>query len=134
VGESTGQYVEIAPLHWLIVKHQSDQTNVLTLHSRRGGGTSLPIFSHEGEAAKFLNYRTEVSEGAWWVRETSASELAMLLEVHGAEVKWVVLDPVPEDVDGALVELLSLDREEFVRILVAEEPSNLGGCTSSLAR
>ena len=94
----------------------------------------MPIFSHEGEAAKFLKYHTEVSEGAWRVRETSARELAILLEMRGAAVKWVVLDPVPEDVNGALVELLSLDREEFIRILVAEEPSNLGGCTSSLAR
>jgi hypothetical protein len=120
-------------LHWLIVKPLVHQTDVLTLRSRRRGGTSLPVFSHEGEADKFLCYHTEASEGGWRVRQTSASELALLLQRQGAAVQQVVLDPVPEDVAEALVELLSLDREEFVRMLLAEEPSNLRGCTSSLA-
>jgi hypothetical protein len=47
-------------------------------------------------------------------------------------VKWVVLDPVPEDVNGALVELLSLDRERFVETLFVEETPGLRGYTSSL--
>jgi hypothetical protein len=51
---------------------------------------------------------------------------------RSAEVKWVVLDPVPEDVNGALVELLSLDRERFVETLFVEETPGLRGYTSSL--
>ena len=63
------------------------------------------------------------------MRETSARELALLFQRRGAEIEWVVLDPVPEDVDGAPVELLSIHREKFVRILFAEEPLNVRGCT-----
>ena len=36
---------------------------------------------------------------------------------------------MPDDVDGAPVELPSLHREKFVRILFAEEPLNVRRCT-----
>jgi hypothetical protein len=112
-----------SPLHWLIVRNLDERTDVLTLHSRGGGGASLPVFSHSGEAARFLYYHPEASGAGWRVRETPAVELASLLQGCGAEVKWVVLDPVPEDVEGALVEPLRLERAEFTRVLL-REPSN----------
>lgn len=102
--------------HWLITKHDPSHMQVLTVGS--GDGLTLPIFSFEEEARLYLRF-CEVGRG-WGVREISSGELFFVLSGPGADVEKVALDPIPEVCGEEFLDLLSVEREEFLEMLLED--------------
>jgi hypothetical protein len=101
--------------HWLIAKHANNQVEVLTIGP---DDEALPVFSFEEEALMYLRLRAGTPETGWGTRQTTAGELASVLYGPCASVRKVALDPPPEACGGPLLGLLSVERDEFVRILL----------------
>jgi hypothetical protein len=106
---------------WLITRPDHGRMEVLTIDPG-SDGEALPVFSFEEEAETFLRF--EALGTAWQVREASAGELISVLYGPCVGAKKVALDPLPV-VDGrAVMDLVSLGRERFVRTLTdGPEPS-----------
>jgi hypothetical protein len=109
---------------WLITKRATSRMDVLTI--RLGGtGEALAVFSFEEEAKMFLDLRRCESEEGWRVRRTSVGELVSVLYGPCSDAKKVVLDPMPAVAGKEPVGLLDMHRNDFLRFLLGEEPSNL---------
>ena len=107
----------IRPL-WLIATHSSAPMNVLTINC--SNGETLPVFNFKEEAEMFLR-RVELRT-SWRVRQTTPGELLSMLYASCAGVEKVALDPPPPGIVGeALVGLVSLSRNDFVRVLMEED-------------
>jgi hypothetical protein len=101
--------------YWLIVKNEYGRMEALTI--ALDGQETIPIFSFREEAEMFTRF--EACDG-WWVRETSAAELASLLFGPYSRVELVALDPLPEICDEGLTRLASISRKDFARTLAAK--------------
>lgn len=112
--------------YWLIVNNDNGPLEVLTVNL--GEQETIPIFSFREEAELFI--RLDGWEG-WWIRETSAEELASLLFGPYSCVKMVALDPLPEICDEGMGRLVSVRRMDFVRWLLGERGTRV---TSTPAR
>lgn len=106
---------------WLIVDSKSRGMEILTI-GLAAGGESLPVFSFEDEAAMFLGLGGP--GGDWRVRETAAGELVSILFGPCAGIRRIVLDPLPGSC-GALNDLVSVDREAFMKFIEATPRSGL---------
>jgi hypothetical protein len=106
--------------HWLITKYESRSLEVLTMSSEDDGDDAcvLPVFSFEEEAEMYLRLWAGTASEGWRVRETSVGELASVLYGPCASVSRVALDPLPEVCGGSLLDLLSVERDEFVQVLL----------------
>ena len=87
---------------------------VLTL-GVEGDGTILPVFSFEEEALLFL--RLCGFSGGWRASKSGIADLASALSDACSGIRRVALDPIPEIGPHGLHDLVSLSREEFVRLL-----------------
>ncbi len=110
--------------YWLIMKRATSKMDVLTVRVD-SSGEALAIFSFEEEARMFLDLRPAASEEGWCVRQTSVGEVVSVLYGPCSDAKEVVLDPVPEVGREELVGLLNMHRNDFLRFLLGDEPSNL---------
>ncbi len=117
---------------WLITKYDHSKMSALTIH-RAGDGEALAVFGFEEEARMFLHFRrADLGEG-WRVRQTSVGELVSVLYGPCSNAKKVVLDPLPAVVGGeGLIDILSTWRDDFLRILLGEEPSRRGAFAPAL--
>ena len=110
---------------WLIAKHITSRMDGFTTHLC-GYRKPLAVFGFAEEAQMFLDLCLAVSQDEWRVRQTSVGELVSVLYGPCSDTKKVVLDPVPEVGRGVPVNLLSMHRNDFLRLLLGEEvPSNL---------
>jgi hypothetical protein len=100
-------------VYWLIVSNEHGRIEALTLDCKQ----TLPVFSNEYEAEMFL--RLEGVADGWQVSESRAGELVSMLYGPCTSVKEVALDPLPEMVADRTVALVSLDREHFIRGVMA---------------
>ena len=82
------------------------------------GGEVLPVFSFGEEAAMFL--RLGAFGVGWQAGPTTPAELASILRGPCAGVRKVALDPPPEVCGSAWLDLVSLDKGEFLRTLGSE--------------
>ena len=110
--------------HWLITKHATSRMDVFTIHLG-GDGEALAVFSFEEEAEMFLDLRLATSGEGWKVRQTSVGELVSVLYGPCSDAKKVALDPVPEVGRQKVADLLSMDRNDFLQVLLGEVPSTL---------
>ena len=111
--------------HWLITKHIANRMDIFTTHLC-GDRKALMVFSCEEEAELFLDLHLAASKDGWRVRQTSVGELVSILYGSCSDTKKVVLDPIPDIGGEALADLLSMHRNDFLRLLLGEEaPSNL---------
>jgi hypothetical protein len=111
--------------HWLITKHIANRMDIFTTYLR-GDRKALVVFSFEEEAGAFLNLQLAAAKDGWRVRQTSVGELVSILYGPCWDTKQVVLNPVPDIGGEALADLLSMHRNDFLRLLLGEEaPSNL---------
>ena len=101
---------------WVITEHQNNgRIDVLTVEY--GDRRALPVFSFEEEAEMFLWFR--MSGTGWRVRQTTSGELVSMLYGPCVDVEKVALDPPPLEITGeAILDLVSLNREDFVRTLL----------------
>jgi len=123
VGKNMSKSEPFGRAHWLIAKHKHSRMEVLTI-DLGGEGEALPVFSSEEEAEAFLRLRLGATEAGWRVRETSAGELTSVLYGPCAGMEKVTLDPVSEVLyEEDIAALVSVDRKDFARTLLGEEPS-----------
>src|SRR5919112_4037216 len=99
---------------WLIAKHENTRMAVHTIDC--DVGETLPVFSHEEEAEAYLWLAAPVEAG-WRARRTTAGELISVLYGPCAGANKVTLDPLPAFTGLTIVDLVSLDRERFIRSL-----------------
>lgn len=103
---------------WLIERDERGQASVLT--TLAGGERTLPLFSFEEEALRFLALRAP--GGGWRARKAYAAELDFVLRDSYGSLSRIALDPPPELGAGALRRLASLRRESFLRLYLQEPP------------
>jgi hypothetical protein len=110
--------------HWLITKYDHSKMSALTIYLG-GDGEGLAVFGFEEEAKMFLHFRRAALGAGWRVRQTSVGELVSVLYGPCSGAKKVVLDPLPAIVGGEeLIGFLSVRRNDYLRILLGEEPSS----------
>jgi hypothetical protein len=100
--------------YWVIAKDANDgfgQLDLLTV-DLDGTGQALPVFSFEEEAEMFLWLQT-IEEGRE-VRETTPGQLVSILYGPCADIGKVMLDPLPEIGARMQINLLGMDRNDFV--------------------
>jgi hypothetical protein len=103
-----------AQRYWVIAKDAKDgfgQPDLLTV-DLDGTGEALPVFSFEEEAEMFLWLQT--TEDGQEVRETTPGQLVSILYGPCADVRRVMLDPLPEIGVRMQISLLGMDRNDFV--------------------
>jgi hypothetical protein len=100
-------------VYWLILRNEHGRIEALTLDCKK----TLPVFSHVEEAEMFLRLE-DVGEG-WQVNESRGGELISMLYGPCTSVKEVALDPLPGMMADRTVALVSLDRERFIRGVMA---------------
>lgn len=106
---------------WLIAHDEVRGMEILTI-GLAAGGEALPVFNFEDEAAMFLGLGG--LGGDWRVRVTAAGELVSILFGPCAGIGRVALDPLPGSC-GALNDLVSVDREAFMKFIEATPRSGL---------
>jgi hypothetical protein len=98
---------------WIISSYQDNRMDVLTIEL--GGEEALPVFSFKEELETFLRL-WEVGFDCWQARESTAGELISVLYGPCAQVRRVLLDPLPlRGGEETMLHLVSLGWEEFVR-------------------
>jgi hypothetical protein len=113
---------EAGRTHWLIAKHGVSGMEVLTIHLG-GGAEALAVFASEEGARVFVDSRFGASGEGWEARQTWPGELASVLCGPCSAAKRVALDPPSEAVEkGKSVGLRAIDRDNFLGMLLGEEP------------
>ena len=79
------------------------------------GKEAIALFSAEEEARMFCHLSEQGAKLS--VRHTTAGGVLSLLYGPWAVARHVALDPLPENLGGGLLRLLTLDREHFARSL-----------------
>ena len=130
VNQRLASLVEAGCSPWLDLLRRSliesgELQRMIDEESLREATSNPAIFSFEEEARMFLDLRLAVSEEGWCVRQTSVGEVVSVLYGPCSDAKKVVLDPVPEVGKKELVELLNMHRNDFLRFLLGDGPSNL---------
>ena len=97
---------------WMVLEG-SPQSLPLTVFLSDGTTEALALFSGEEEARIFCHFCEKGASAN--IRQTTAGEVISLLYCPWCAAKHVALDPFPEILGGRLLELLTLDREDFAR-------------------
>jgi hypothetical protein len=95
---------------WMVLEG-SPQALPLTVFLSDGTTEALALFSGEEEARIFCHFCEKGASAN--IRQTTAGEVISLLYCPWCAAKHVALDPFPEILGGRLLELLTLDREDF---------------------
>lgn len=104
-----------------IIGYQDNRMDVLT--TDLGGEEALPVFSFEEEVETFLRLQEPSREGLR-ARKAARRELVSVLYGPCAQVRWVLLDPLPPRIAGkSMLHLISLGWEEFVQDFLIGETS-----------
>jgi hypothetical protein len=116
--------------HWLIAKHGVSGMDVLTIHLGDSREV-LVVFTFEEQARVFLDFRFGPSGEGWEPRQTWPGELASVLCGPCSAAKRVAFDPPPEAVEeGESTGLRTVDRDEFLGMLLGEGPAGIRSVSS----
>jgi hypothetical protein len=113
---------------WIITCYRNNQMDVLTVDPDGDDGGSLPVFSFQEEAQTFLSLSENDQEGnRWRIRETTAGELVSVLLAPCADVRQVMLDPLPLSLGRLMApSLYSVAREWFLEDLMGSRGEPTG--------
>jgi hypothetical protein len=95
---------------WMVLEG-SPQALPLTVFLSDGTTEAMVLFSGEEEARMFCHFCEEGASAN--LRQTTTGEVISLLYCPWCAAKQVALDPFPEILGSRLLELLTLEREEF---------------------
>jgi len=109
---------------WIITSYQNNRMETLTIGPELDGGF-LAAFSYEEEAEAFLWLLGDDEKKGWRSEEMTAAELVSILLGPCADVKRVVLDPLPFPLGRAMLSVGSVNRDAFLRC-PSEERANIG--------
>jgi len=102
---------------WLNTTYRNHRMDPLTIDPS-GPGESSAVFSFKEEAETFLRLWEEAEKRGWRSRQTTVGELISVLLGPCAQVKRVLLDPLPLLFGTTMLPLKSVNREFFVQELV----------------
>ena len=113
---------------WIITCYRNNRMEVLTIDPDGDAGGSLPVFSFKEEAQTFLGLsENNQEEGRMWrIRETTAGELVSVLLAPCADVRQVMLDPLPLSLGRLMAPLCSVAREWFLEELMGSRREPTG--------
>jgi hypothetical protein len=113
---------------WIITCYRNNRMDVLTVDPDGDAGGSLPVFSFKEEAQTFLGLsENDQEEGRMWrIRETTAGELVSVLLAPCADVRRVMLDPLPLSLGRLMAPLCSVAREWFLEELMGSRREPTG--------
>jgi hypothetical protein len=113
---------------WIITCYRNNRMDVLTVDPDGDAGGSLPVFSFKEEAQTFLGLsENDQEEGRMWrIRETTAGELVSVLLAPCADVRRVMLDPLPSSLGRLMAPLCSVAREWFLEELMGSRREPTG--------
>ena len=112
---------------WIITCYRNNRMEVLTIDPDGDDGGSLPVFSFKEEAQTFLGLSENDQEGRRWrIRETTAGELVSVLLAPCADVRQVMLDPLPSSLVRLMAPLCSVARERFLEELMGSRREPAG--------
>lgn len=110
---------------WIITSYEDNRMDALTLGADLDGGF-LAVFSFEEEAEAFLwLLGDDEKKKGWQSEQTTAGELVSVLSGPCADVKRMVLDPLPLPLGRAMPPVVSVKRDAFLRYL-SKERANIG--------
>jgi hypothetical protein len=125
------------PTRWTMIARHDANGRLEPLCVRVGTSRVLLVFGFEEEAEMFLRLGGYQASG-WQARESSAGELVSVLCGPCADVEGVALDPLPEMLEVATIDLVEVERRRFVGRLLAREgeryslsTAGVGWCTRS---
>ena len=106
---------------WIIASHESNQKqDALTIDPDLDGGF-LAIFSFEEEAEAFLCLSgDDEQKKGWHSKQTTSEGLVAILLGPCANVKGVVLDPLPWPLSREMIPLVSMNRDSFLQCLLED--------------
>jgi hypothetical protein len=96
---------------WMVLEGSARRLPLTVFQS--DGTEALALFSGEEEAGMFCHFCEKGASAI--IRQTTTGEVISLLYCPWCAAKHVALDPFPEILGGRLLELLTLDREDFAR-------------------
>jgi hypothetical protein len=109
----------VRPL-WIITRYEDNRMDALTIGSDLDGGF-LALFSYEEEAEAFVCFLGDgEKEKGWRSEQTTAAELVSVLYEPCANIKGVVLDPLPLELSREMLPLVSMSRDRFLQYLLEE--------------
>ena len=112
---------------WIITCYRNNRMDVLTVDPDGDDGGSLPVFSFKEEAQTYLSLSENDQEGRRWrIRETTAGELVSVLLAPCADVRQVMLDPLPLSLGRLMAPLCSVAREWFLEELMGSRREPTG--------
>ncbi len=112
---------------WIITCYRNNRMEVLTIDPDGDDGGSLSVFSFKEEAQTYLSLSENDQEGRRWrIRETTAGELVSVLLAPCADVRQVMLDPVPSSLGRLMAPLCSVAREWFLEELMGSRREPTG--------
>jgi hypothetical protein len=109
---------------WRMIARHDATGSLEPLWVRAGTSRVLPVFSFEEEAEMFLHLGGYGYSG-WRTRESSPGELVSVLLGPCADVEGVALDPLPEMLADATIELVEVERGRFVGQLLERGANGL---------
>jgi len=110
---------------WTIIARYDANGRLEPLCVRVRTSRVLPVFSFQEEAEMFLHFGG-YEGGGWRARESSTGELVSVLCGPCVGVEGVALDPLPEMLEDATIDLVEVGRRRFVRRLLSREGKQTG--------
>ena len=111
---------------WIISRYENNRMEVFTTGLELDGGF-VGVFSFEEEAEAFLwLLGDDEKKKGWHSEQTTPGELVWVLLEACADVKRVVLDPLPLALGREMLPVVSVNRDVFLRGL-SEERRRVAG-------
>jgi hypothetical protein len=105
---------------WIISRYENKRMEVFTTGLELDGGF-VGVFSFEEEAEAFLwLLGDEEKKKGWQSEQTTPGELVLVLLEACAEVKRVVLDPLPLALGREMLPVVSVNRDVFLQYQLKE--------------
>jgi hypothetical protein len=105
---------------WIITSYENNCMELLTVDpDTPTEGSLLPVFSFEEEAQTFLGLLEDEQKG-WSIRQTTPGELISILLAPCADVRQVLLDPLPLPLGRVMLPYVSESRERFIEKMMEE--------------
>ena len=104
---------------WIITRYENNRMEVFTTGVDHDEGF-VGVFSFEEEAEAFLWLLGDDEKKGWHSEQTTPGELVSVLFGACADMKRVVLDPLPLALGRGMLPLMSVNRDVFLRCLLEE--------------
>lgn len=111
--------------YWLMVDGGEYSPKVFTTQLP-GGEKALVVFGFREEGEMYLRLTSGIEEGTWRLYKSGVEELLSVLWGLCAGVRYVVIDPLPQDLSDKLATHQVMGRQEFMEFVMGRRSSGAG--------